>query len=359
MKISLADKLKELRKTKNVSQEKLAEYLGISYQAVSKWENGITTPDILLLPEIARYYSITVDELLQVEQIDEERYFDECCVRSENLFRDGKRDEIIPLWREAYKKLPNDVRVKEMLMSIYSDSDRVKYQKEIIELGTELYGAKYDALLDSYYKGQAIMQISRTYYENGNKERAKEWVSKAFSIMHSQEMMYMQVEDNEEWLISDFRFANYWYFDKLFYMAMRLREVGINNCGERYVQNVLKTIASIYETVYSDDDMGFETLRNLYNLHMCIAEDEMSLGKDESVVRKHLSRAVECAEKSQFVKAHTLIHPLVYGWEIADSPNDNKQLMRFINKELQMDYYKCFKGERWFSELIHRTETTY
>ncbi|MBQ8359017.1 MAG: helix-turn-helix transcriptional regulator, partial [Oscillospiraceae bacterium] len=43
--MNLADKLKELRRTKNVSQEKLAEYLGVSYQAVSKWENSITFPD--------------------------------------------------------------------------------------------------------------------------------------------------------------------------------------------------------------------------------------------------------------------------------------------------------------------------
>ena len=49
--MSLADKLKDLRKTKQVSQEKFAEYLGVTYQAVSKWENGITSPDISLLPD--------------------------------------------------------------------------------------------------------------------------------------------------------------------------------------------------------------------------------------------------------------------------------------------------------------------
>ena len=42
MNISLADKMKELRKAKKVSQEKFADYLGVSYQAVSKWENGVS-----------------------------------------------------------------------------------------------------------------------------------------------------------------------------------------------------------------------------------------------------------------------------------------------------------------------------
>ena len=171
MNVSLADKLKELRKSKNISQERLAEYLGVSYQAVSKWENGVTSPDILLLPDIARYYGITVDELLQVEKINEREYFEECSRRSEELFRNGKREEIIPIWLEAYKKMPNNAEVKEMLMSVYFDTDKVKYQKEIIELGTELYNTQNDDMLDSYFKGQAIGQISRTYYENGNVEK--------------------------------------------------------------------------------------------------------------------------------------------------------------------------------------------
>ena len=90
MKVSLADKLKELRKAKNVSQEKFADYLGVSYQAISKWENGITSPDITLLPDIARYFGISVDELLQVEKIDEDKYFEEYNTKSQELFRNGK-----------------------------------------------------------------------------------------------------------------------------------------------------------------------------------------------------------------------------------------------------------------------------
>ncbi|MBR5870263.1 MAG: helix-turn-helix transcriptional regulator [Clostridia bacterium] len=354
--MSLADKLRELRKTKKVSQEKFADYLGVSYQAVSKWENGITSPDITLLPSISRYFGITVDELLQAEKIDERAYFEECSRRSEELFRNGKREEIIPIWLEAYKKMPNNAEVKEMLMSVYFDTDRVKYQKEIIELGTELYNTQNDPMLDSYYQGQAIGQISRTYYENGNVEKAKEWVQRAHSIMHAQEMMYMQIEDNEEWLVGDFRFANHWYLDKLFYMAMRLNQVGVKCNGVDYVQKVNLAVANIFELVFEGDDMGYESLQHLCILHRCIAEDETSLGKDEAIVRRHLTRAVECAVKSVDIKAHILTHPLVYGWQIADAPSDNKQMVRALREEMMWQCYEIYRDQSWFTALISRLD---
>lgn len=55
-------KIRALRKNKNMTQEQLAEVLSVSSQAVSKWENNISVPDIGLLPVIARYFGITMDE---------------------------------------------------------------------------------------------------------------------------------------------------------------------------------------------------------------------------------------------------------------------------------------------------------
>ena len=52
-----------LRKTKNITQEELANALHISYQAVSKWENNSSQPDIALLPAIANYFGTSIDEL--------------------------------------------------------------------------------------------------------------------------------------------------------------------------------------------------------------------------------------------------------------------------------------------------------
>lgn len=58
----IGKKIRTLRKNKNMTQERLAEVLSVSSQAVSKWENGISMPDIELLPIIARYFGITMDE---------------------------------------------------------------------------------------------------------------------------------------------------------------------------------------------------------------------------------------------------------------------------------------------------------
>lgn len=55
------------RKIKGVTQEDLAGVMKVSSQAVSKWERGKCCPDITLLPELARYFGISVDELIGYE----------------------------------------------------------------------------------------------------------------------------------------------------------------------------------------------------------------------------------------------------------------------------------------------------
>lgn len=62
--MTLGMKIYEKRKEKGFTQEALAEKLGVSPQAVSKWENDATCPDIALLPKLAKLFGISVDELL-------------------------------------------------------------------------------------------------------------------------------------------------------------------------------------------------------------------------------------------------------------------------------------------------------
>ena len=64
MTIEIANKLIKLRKDKGYSQEQLADILGVSRQAVSKWEREICYPDIFLLPDISNLLGVSIDELM-------------------------------------------------------------------------------------------------------------------------------------------------------------------------------------------------------------------------------------------------------------------------------------------------------
>lgn len=65
--MELYEKLYELRRASGMSQEELAEKLGVSRQAVSKWESGATQPELQKLIELSKLYSVSVDELLSLE----------------------------------------------------------------------------------------------------------------------------------------------------------------------------------------------------------------------------------------------------------------------------------------------------
>ena len=349
MSLNLAEQLKKLRKEKGVSQEKLAQYLDVSFQAVSKWENGNTYPDIALLPDIARFYGVTVDELLQVEVIDEKRLYKEYENKAEELFRNGKRSEALMLWQEAYKKMPNNVEVKEMLMSSYYDVDKIEYQNEIIELGTEIYNS--DASM--YYKGQAISEITNTYAANGNIEMAKKWAAKSVSVFNAKEILFTQIFDGDE-MLYDVSFCTYWFFNRLFYMAVRIDNSETISPGKQYKQDAYKTLAKLYEVLYPNADMSFESLAMLVVMHRRISELEIELGNAEDVISKHLAVAAEYAIKSVNVEAHDLKYPLLYGWQVQDAPSDNKQCVRRLKKALADSKWDAYRNKEWFKNAVEK-----
>lgn len=62
--LKMGEILRTLRREKNLTQEELAEVLGVSPQAVSRWENDVSLPDITLLPGLADFFDVTLDELM-------------------------------------------------------------------------------------------------------------------------------------------------------------------------------------------------------------------------------------------------------------------------------------------------------
>ena len=68
MDLMIGDKLKKLRRNRDLTQEEVAAHIGISYQAISKWERGDGYPDITMLPTLADYFGVSTDYLLGKEE---------------------------------------------------------------------------------------------------------------------------------------------------------------------------------------------------------------------------------------------------------------------------------------------------
>jgi len=115
MEIRIGENIKRLRKAKSVTQEQIAEVLGISVTAVSKWERNETYPDITLLFPLAHYFEVSLDELMgydeervQAEIAETLRYY-----RSLWLTEPEKAREVIV---KAYQDYPNDYLVMHYYM---------------------------------------------------------------------------------------------------------------------------------------------------------------------------------------------------------------------------------------------------
>lgn len=109
MKLAIGENIRNFRKKNDLTQEALADRLGVTYQSISRWENGTTYPDLELIPAIAEVLEVTVDELLGMPQIEKEKRavetFDE--LRRECMKRDYDADKIVNLLRDIRRNYLN------------------------------------------------------------------------------------------------------------------------------------------------------------------------------------------------------------------------------------------------------------
>lgn len=110
--MNLGTNISEKRKSMGMTQEELAAGLGVSPQAVSKWENNLSCPDISLLPEISKLFGISVDELLGVapatekkETVKEEKSDNEPETTYEEPVFSGKKATKLLITRELNGKV--------------------------------------------------------------------------------------------------------------------------------------------------------------------------------------------------------------------------------------------------------------
>lgn len=149
MAMKIGEKIKALRKEKNISQEALAKVLGVTFQAVSKWETNITAPDVTLIPSIASFFGVSIDELFDYNVFENEQRIDSIC-REAAQYRIENPIKAEAILREGLKQFPSNETMLTVLVYVLwnipgRDSELIDTCKQLIA-STTIEGVRCDAL---------------------------------------------------------------------------------------------------------------------------------------------------------------------------------------------------------------------
>ncbi len=200
MELMIGDKLKKLRLSRDLTQEELATHLGISYQAISKWERGDGYPDITMLPALARYFEVSVDELIGMDEISSASRLDEINRKWQENRERGNHAENVKLMRNALKTYPNNALLLIQLSASLerldgSEKEKREYLKESIMLHRQIL--KYCD--DSQVRGAALFNICDAYYRYGDYEKALEYADKLPNLYKTRETALVRIlKDNDK-----------------------------------------------------------------------------------------------------------------------------------------------------------------
>lgn len=261
MEIKMGEKIRTLRKQKNISQEVLAQFLGVSFQAVSKWESGVAMPDITLVPAIASFFGVSTDELFDYNQFELEKRVGEIVAASVPYrgVDDAKCEEIL---REGLKKYPgNDILLNCLIYSIpvpERSEEVISICKSLIE-GTKDDTVKYDA----------CRILAETYHALGEHELTKE------TIAMIPEIYFTKLELDAKLLSGEDKFQaamtqKFLAADSLVEMLRELSAFYMSAGENDKAKSQLEVACAVVEAFKGDDVKGEQHIADYYS---CMTEE--------------------------------------------------------------------------------------
>ena len=249
MNIKIGEKIRTLRKQRNISQEVLAQYLGVSFQAVSKWENGDNMPDVTMIPVIAAFFEVSTDELFGFNRLQTEQKVQQLCWDiADYRYTEPERAE--QDLRNLLKQYPgNEIILNNLIYSLQIN----KKHSEVIDICKALMeGTKYDDV-----KYDAARILAKTYSEIGQQALIKPTLELIPEIYFSKLELAANLLDGSEAMESAIKQA-YLSRDDLLDMLSRISELFSKQGNDKQA----KEFAELTRTVYSifegrTDQLGY------------------------------------------------------------------------------------------------------
>lgn len=216
MNSSFGEKIKELRIANDLTQEKLGKILGVSFQSISKWERGDSYPDINMLPIIANFFNIRIDDLFGFDKAENEKKISEYLALYDKL-RLKDRKTVFSEFEKAVEEFPNDYRILVRYMELFREEkehitveqwknkDFSEYEKiadEITAIYNKIQNNCTDDSIRIWSKRLMCEHLFYRYqccgYNEKYRNRALEIINSMPNLSHSREYLAMMDTDEKE-----------------------------------------------------------------------------------------------------------------------------------------------------------------
>lgn len=247
--MSIGTTIKKLRRDQNITQEQLAELLGVSTNAVSQWECDKTAPDISHIPVLANIFEVSADVLLEIDIAKSKKQSEikEFAAKYAELHSQGKTEERLNLCRAMQKKYPNDETVRYYLMRVLQNGYIDESFDEIVMLGEQLMESK-----NMEYRTGAIRGLCFTYLHKGDRAKALQY---ADMVPPAEDLRLHVLEGNA---LAEHCQNYFWKVCDRMYLYMKYL-LDYTDAGYTHEEKhkLWETLYNMFHMIFPNQDFGF------------------------------------------------------------------------------------------------------
>lgn len=250
MNVKLGKKIRELRKARNLSQEVLAQFLGVSFQAVSKWENDTAMPDVILIPAIASFFGVSTDDLFDYNRLETAGKVNAIC-HDAYKYRETDPEKAETILREGLKQFPgNDIILNNLLYTM----EATERSDEIITICKSLIECTHDDTV----KYDALRILAETYRQTEQQALVEPTLAQIPEIYFTKLELMAELLEGDKSLDAargQMGLSLCSMVDMLLVMRDRLCEKGNNTDAFKY-ERIAKKVLEVFQ---QEEGISFET----------------------------------------------------------------------------------------------------
>ena len=362
MNVKIGAIIKKLRAEKNVTQDVLANAIGVTPQAISRWESEVGYPDIELLPTLAGFFSVSIDELLGYKLSEREQELADIKKEMERLSEVGSIEERVAYARNAFAHYPTDYEIRDHLAAclyfVWDETHDETLFKEI----ESLLGSVANGCNDENIRYDAINTLIALYGKVKQPEKAKEWVNRLTPMKYCREKALSDgigdgktkfyIQDEIDKLVSGLGGA---------IQTLALSE-DLPNDSSTWNDKIemFRVSNQLFHIIYGDDLMYHH--RQLSFNYWIISTYQMSLGKTEDVIESFekmcdhaIAYDISCQKDRGRNFTSFLVDTKIYPEKSKDfhELTEHTQCYYMLDR-LQHGRYDCIRQDPRFISIVER-----